>query len=62
MTLTSAPAWNLDQTNLEVGHRGVGQSYLEDESCNSDVLENTILSLNTVSIFNSFPSLLFDKN
>ena len=46
--MKSAPIWSPEMTNLEVGHRGVGVSYHDDPEENSDYLENTILSLNTV--------------
>jgi hypothetical protein len=47
--LKPGPVWNPEWTGLEIGHCGVGQSYLVDKSANSDILENTILSLNKVN-------------
>ncbi len=44
------PHWGPEMTNLEVGHRGTGQSYMDDPSGNSDYLENTVLSLNVVHV------------
>ena len=48
--MKSGPIWNPDWTGLEIGHCGAGQSYLVDKSANSDILENTILSLNKVRL------------
>ena len=56
----TAPAWNDDLVDLEIGHRGAGASFLEEPNINSDFVENTILSINTVLSWTHWQTQNFD--